>query len=122
MNKVIIAIAVSLLVGGGIGYQVAPKGEVPAPATTAHTMSDTGDMKSTMASMTANLKDKKGDALDSTFLDEMILHHEGAIEMAKIVLAGSKRPEIKKMAEDIISAQSSEIITMKSWLNQWFGR
>jgi uncharacterized protein (DUF305 family) len=123
MNKnIIIAVAIALLVGGGIGYQIAPKREMSTPATPTEIMSGNNGMENTMTSMTANIKDKKGDALDSAFLDGMIVHHEGAIEMAKIALAGSKRPEIKKMAEDIISAQSSEITTMKGWLNQWFGR
>lgn len=72
--------------------------------------------------MTSSLKDKKGDALDQAFLDGMIIHHQGAIDMAKIVLANSKRPELQKMAQDIISAQSTEITTMKGWLSAWYGR
>ena len=80
------------------------------------------NMEDMMRSMTSDLKGKTGDAFDREFLSQMIVHHEGAIEMAKIVLEKTKRPEIKKMAEDIINAQSGEIITMKGWLSQWYGR
>jgi uncharacterized protein (DUF305 family) len=75
-----------------------------------------------MDGMVSNLKDKKGEDLDLAFLEGMIVHHEGAIEMAKIVVEKTKRPEIKKLAEDIINAQSGEIKLMKGWLSQWYGR
>jgi uncharacterized protein (DUF305 family) len=47
------------------------------------------------------------------FLDAMIPHHQGAVEMAQEVLAKSQRPEMKKLAEDIIAAQNREIEQMK---------
>jgi uncharacterized protein (DUF305 family) len=79
-------------------------------------------MGQTMDGMTSSLKGKKGDALDIAFLVGMITHHEGAVAMAKELQAGTKRPELQKMANDIISVQTTEINMMKGWLNQWFGR
>ncbi len=115
-KNIIIEAIVSLLVGGSIGYQAAPKGKVLE-----HTMTDNGILQNSIDNMVSDLKNKKGNTLDSTFLNQLIISNEGEIEIAKTVLASSKRPEIKKMAEDIINTRSSEIITMKSWLNKWFG-
>ncbi len=78
-------------------------------------------MDSMMEAMTASLKDKTGQEFDSAFLEEMIPHHQGAIEMAQMVLKTSKKPELIKLANDIISAQQKEINMMRDWQRQWFG-
>ena len=53
---------------------------------------------------------------DVDFAKAMIPHHQGAIDMAKVVLQYGKDPEMKKLAEDIIKAQDIEIAFMKGWL------
>ena len=84
-------------------------------------MGNTGmDMNSMMAGMMAGLKGKTGGAFDKEFLAEMIIHHQGAVEMARAVLATSKRPELIKLANDIISAQTKEIGMMEDWQKAWF--
>ncbi|BAZ18211.1 hypothetical protein NIES4071_100960 (plasmid) [Calothrix sp. NIES-4071] len=57
---------------------------------------------------------------DLRFIDSMIPHHEGAVTMAKQALEKSKRPEIKKLANEIIKAQNKEIAELKQWRQAWY--
>lgn len=77
-------------------------------------------METMMLDMTASLRGKTGDAFDRAFLSEMTVHHEGAIAMARLALSSSKRPEIIKLANDIIAAQTREINQMNNWRTLWF--
>ena len=52
---------------------------------------------------------------DRDFVQGMIPHHQGAVDMAKIVLAFGKDPELRKLAENIVKAQEEEIAWMNSW-------
>lgn len=78
------------------------------------------DMDDMMDSMMSGLQGKTGDAFDQAFISEMIVHHEGAVAMAEKVLQVSARPELRMLAENIISAQNAEIAQMKGWLAVWF--
>ena len=58
---------------------------------------------------------------DQQFIDMMVPHHQGAVEMAKVAQQRAQRPEIKRMAEEVIRAQDAEIAQMKAWRKAWFG-
>jgi uncharacterized protein (DUF305 family) len=55
---------------------------------------------------------------DIDFVRGMIPHHQGAVDMAKTVLAFGKDPQIRKLAEEIVKAQETEIALMQTWLKQ----
>lgn len=76
-------------------------------------------MSDMMNQMTATLADRKGDDFDKAFLTEMITHHQGAIEMANQAKLSAKHDELKRLAEDIIAAQTKEVEQMKAWQKMW---
>lgn len=78
-------------------------------------------MGMSMMEMNDELKGKTGDDFEKAFISGMITHHQGAIEMANQAKQNAKHDEIKKMAGDIISAQSREIDQMKQWHQSWYG-
>jgi uncharacterized protein (DUF305 family) len=56
---------------------------------------------------------------DVTFTQNMIPHHQQAIEMATLVDAHTKRSELRTLAEDITTSQGQEITLMQGWLRSW---
>lgn len=127
-NGIVVFSVIFLIMGIFIGWLICNNKTVRVSQTAGmHQMPDgtmMGDvpmnMESMMSGMMAGLQGKTGDAFDKEFLDEMIVHHQGAVEMAKAVLATSKRPELIKLANDIISAQTKEIGMMQEWQKAWF--
>jgi uncharacterized protein (DUF305 family) len=57
---------------------------------------------------------------DALFIDSMMMHHQGAIDMANQALQEATKPEIKAMAENIIKAQKAEIAQMQEWRKAWY--
>lgn len=60
-----------------------------------------------------------GEEYDRMFIANMIEHHKGAVDMAKLAQTNTKHQELKDMADDIIASQSKEITDMESWQKQW---
>ena len=76
----------------------------------------TNAFKAADMTMHKNMSIRYSGDTDTDFVRGMIPHHQGAIDMAKVELQYGKDPELKKMAEDIISAQEKEISEMQAWL------
>jgi uncharacterized protein (DUF305 family) len=56
---------------------------------------------------------------DKKFIEEMIPHHQMAVMMASMLKQGTTRPEMKQLADDIVTAQTSEIDQMRQWYQNW---
>ncbi len=76
-------------------------------------------MAASMEGMSDSLQGKTGDAFDKTFLAEMIVHHEGAVEMARMAQKQAKHQQIRQLADDIITAQQRELDEMRQWQKDW---
>lgn len=77
------------------------------------------DMAGDMVEMQNKLQGLTGEAYDKEFLKQMIIHHEQAIEMSQYAETNAKHQEIKGLAADVISAQTTEIEQMKQWQKEW---
>jgi uncharacterized protein (DUF305 family) len=86
----------------------APKGKLGADADMMGMSMDTGKLKT-------------AEPFDRAFIDMMLPHHQGAIVMSRIELDRGADGEAKKLAEEIIAAQSREIEQMNGWREDWFG-
>ncbi len=115
-TKLVVVALMALIVGAGGGYVFAND----ARGQGAHRMPDGSAMHGEMNSMMAGLAGKTGEEFDHAFITEMIVHHEGAVEMAEAALQHAKHEEIKQMANEIISAQTREIEQMKEWEMAWY--
>jgi len=94
-------------------------GLVVSVAATQFNKSEDSNGSMTMSQMSEDLKGKTGDDFDQAFISGMIGHHQGAINMANLAKENAKHDEIKKLADDILRAQSKEIDMMQTWQTDW---
>lgn len=72
-----------------------------------------------MGNETDITKLENAEDFDRAFVEHMIPHHQMAVMMANMLKNGTTRPEMKKLAEDIITSQTNEINQMRQWLIDW---
>lgn len=112
----VLVVVVLLVVTGSMSYQAGKK----AGMSGRHQEVNTGDHSAmSMKQMTEGLQGLQGDAFDKAFVEMMIAHHQGAVDMAELIPAQAKHAELKKLGIDIIIAQTKEIEMMKQWLSDW---
>ncbi len=56
---------------------------------------------------------------EEIFIAEMIPHHQEAVDSSQLMLE-SRNPQVKALAESIISAQEREISMMQEWIRTWY--
>lgn len=78
---------------------------------------DMGQMGMLDDTQMTSLAAAKGAAFDTLYLEGMIQHHLGAIDMAQLILS-SGNPEVKTLGENVVSTQQAEIDQMRKLLGQ----
>mgnify|MGYP000673703141 CR=1 FL=1 len=106
MNNKIIFLVIGLVIGGlaVFGYISAKPSVYPGAMIGRNTISSNSEV------------------MDAHFIEQMIPHHEDAVTMSKLAENKATRPEVKKLAVNIISSQTKEIEQMKVWYKDWFGK
>lgn len=88
-----------------------------------HQMS--GNMTQEMRMMNDKMEQHLGQQdpeYEKRFIDMMVVHHQGAIQMSRNALQNANRPELKAMAKKAIEDQQKEIEQLQTWREQWYGR
>jgi len=73
--------------------------------------------------MMRDLSQLEGDDLDQTFLEDMIMHHMGAVMMAQSLMNQGlvEHQAVQPFAQNIATTQRQEIGQMQTWLQDWYG-
>jgi len=113
------ALSAAAIAGGGATYAAT---QIASPS--AESVTDDGDMMSDHSAgmnMNMGMGSFTDDApFDAQFLDQMIVHHEGAIMSTQAMIADSDQPELRELADDILTSQQEQVTQMQSWRNQWY--
>ena len=96
--------------GGHGSHAAAPASQADTPATKAY--------REANAKMHKEMDIRFTNDADADFIRAMIPHHQGAIDMAKVVLQHGKDEQTKKLAADVIREQEREIAEMREWLKK----
>lgn len=91
------------------------------PSTSADNMMDHSamGMMDNMAVMSVELEGKTGDEFDKTFIEQMIVHHQSAINMAAPGESNAQHQALKDLTKAVVSAQTKEIQQMEQWQKDW---
>ena len=73
------------------------------------------DLQGSMAAM-MDKNIKIHNDIDKDYAQQMIPHHQSAVDMAKVYLKYGKQKDLLKLCNDIVSTQTSEIAYLKDWL------
>jgi len=104
-------------------HHSAPAVQAPAPfvATTAKSFMQLMDDAMAVMDYGMRTAPMNGDP-DHDFVTMMIPHHQGAVDMAKALLLTTRDPELRNLAQGIITEQQNEIRLMQAWLARYRAR
>ena len=80
-----------------------------------------GSMRMGSGGMAKKMVMENGKYSDKAFIDAMVPHHQGPIEMARVALGNAEHEEAKELSQNIVSTQQSEIEELKSIKKEEFG-
>jgi uncharacterized protein (DUF305 family) len=86
-----------------------------------HDQMDHGSMGMGSKGMAKQMVMENGKYSDMAFIDAMVPHHQGAIEMSRVALGNAEHKEIQELSRNIVSTQQSEIEELKSIKKEEFG-
>jgi len=86
----------------------------PKSADMDHDQMGHGSMGMGSGSTSRQMVTENGRYSDKAFIDAMVPHHQGAIEMAQVALKNAEHDEIVELSENIVSTQQAEIEELKS--------
>jgi uncharacterized protein (DUF305 family) len=121
LPALLLAVAFILAACGGAGGGQQGNGSGGGMAGMDHSNMDHGSMGMSSGEMARQMVMENGKYSDERFIDAMVPHHQGAIEMAKVALKHAEHEEIKELSHNIISSQRAEIEELKSIKKEEFG-
>jgi uncharacterized protein (DUF305 family) len=121
LPALLLAVAFTLAACGGAGGGQQGSGSGGGMAGMDHSNMDHGSMGMGSREMARQMVMENGKYSDERFVDAMVPHHQGAIEMAKVALKQAEHEEIKELSHNIISSQRAEIEELKSIKKEEFG-
>jgi len=86
-----------------------------------HSQMGHGSMGMGSEGMARQMVMENGKYSDRHFIDAMVPHHQGAVEMARVALENAEHQEIKELSRNIISTQQAEIEELKAVKKEEFG-
>ena len=105
--RVLLAFAASPFV---LAHEAHPQSQPPAASDEAAFLKEN---EAAMDKMMADMAAKPTGDIDRDFVAMMVPHHQGAIDMARILLRYGKNEQLKRLAQEIIVTQQQEIAAMK---------
>ena len=126
LNKTLIgSVLAAAIAGGGIGWGVtgaasdADRGMSGMDGGMSMMDGGMSMMDGTQGGPMGEFSDEQ--PFDLQFIDQMTMHHQGALMSTEMMIADSDRPELRDLAAAIETSQTAQIEQMQTWRSEWYG-